>query len=265
VRKLFGVGKGHGAFAKHAVPNAWVAVLSLIALTAPAAATAATAPVVERVRTARLSSTDATLTAKINAGGLETTYEFEVWRTCPEHFSTETTCELIQLVLQSGGALPASSVGRGVSLKLGRAGVTLAPGSEYIYSVSATNALGTGHSASQDFEAPFPALPAIYWESVSRVTAESARISARINTEGSEGEYEIWLWPGCKEGGCERVPPRLVAAGHLPASTSAQSVSAKVSAVPPGTPNNDYWAVARNPNGTSEGILQTFATPRLGP
>jgi hypothetical protein len=260
--KLSGLGKGDGALAVPGVQSACALVLGCIALLVPAAAGAATAPVVERVKTTRLSSTDATLTAKINAGGLETSYQFEVWSSCPEHFKTEATCEWIAPVLQSGGTLPASSVGRRVTLDLQRAGVTLASGEEYSYSVSATNSLGTARGAWQYFEAPFPGLPAIYWEAASNITATTATISARINPEASEAEYEIWFWPGCKEGACERAPPRLVGSGRLPAGR-AHNVSAKVSSVPPGTPNNGYWVVARNASGTSEGILQTFATPKL--
>jgi hypothetical protein len=181
--------------------------LGAVALIAPVAALASSAPVIERETLARLTPTDGTLTAKIDPGGLETSYQFEMWRSCPEHANGGATCEFIEEILLPSGTLPASSGGERVSLKLDRAGVVLAAGSEYWYSVKATNGLGSAHGLWQDFEAPLSGPAAIYSESVSHLTTHSATINVRINPEGSEVAYEVWLWPGCGEGACERALP----------------------------------------------------------
>ena len=85
----------------------------------------------------------------------------------------------------------------------------------------------------------------------------------RINPEGSEVEYQVWFWPGCQEGFCERAPPQVVAVGHLAAGTAVRPVSVRLAGLTPGVTNDGYWITAKNANGTSEGVLQTFATPRL--
>jgi hypothetical protein len=234
--------------------------LGAVALIAPVAALASSAPVIERETLTRLTPTDGTLTAKIDPGGLEASYQFEMWRSCPEH-ANGATCEFIEEIPLPSGTLPASSGGERVSLKLDRAGVVLAAGSEYGYSVKATNDLGSAHGLWQNFEAPLPGLPAIYSESVAHLTTHSATINARINPEGSEVTYEVWFWPGCGEGACERGPPHVVATGYLAAATSAHAVRAKLTGLQPGSSNNGYWVVATSSSGTSEGILQTFATP----
>jgi hypothetical protein len=236
--------------------------LACVPLVAPAAGLASAPPVIERETTARLTPTDATLTAKINAGGLETSYQWQMFGfPCSEPAGFGASCELIEVISLPGGTLPASSVGQHISLRLQSAGVTLTPDREYTYNVTATNGLGSAYGPSQSFIAPAPGLPAIYSESVSRVTAHTATIAARINPEGSEARYEIWLWPGCSGGFCERAAPHVVAGGHLAATSQVRVVSIKVTGLPGNVPNNGYWVVATNANGTSEGVHQTFATP----
>jgi hypothetical protein len=234
--------------------------LSCFALIGPVSALASTAPVIERETTTRLTSSDATLTTKVNPGGLETSYKFEMLRSCPEH-ANRATCELIQEIPLPGGTLPASAAGQHVSLNLNRAGVMLVASNAYEFSVSATNALGSARGPWRQFEAPSPGLPAIYSESASHITAHSATIAARINPEGEEVEYAIWFWPGCTYGFCERAPPHVVATGHLAAGATVHSVSARLTALQGGEPNNGYWVTATSAAGTSEGLLQTFATP----
>jgi hypothetical protein len=239
-----------------------VVALAFASLIAPVAASASSAaPLVERETLTRLTPGDATLTARINSGVLETSYQFELMRTCPESANGGATCEWVETIPLPTGTIPPSASGQGVTVRLNHVGVTLSPGSAYSYSVSATNSLGSAHGVWQSFAAPLPGLPAIYSESVSHVSAHEATIGARINPEGSEVEYEVWFWPGCGYGFCERAPPHVVASGHLIAGTMVRSVSTRLTGLTPGEPNNGYWVVATNSNGTSEGILQTFPTP----
>jgi len=142
--------------------------------------------------------------------------------------------------------------------------VTLSPSSEYSYHVSATNSLGSTHGPRLNFIPPLPGLPAVYPGWVSGITPTSALITDRINTEGSEVAYEVWLLPGCTEGGCERFGPHIVATGQLAAASVPTSFRVKLTGLVPGQPNDEYWVTATNANGTSEGAMERFATPKLG-
>jgi hypothetical protein len=106
-------------------------------------------PSIESLSLSLLTPTDATLEAQIDTQGLETTYQFKMWASpCgPE-------CELIEDVPLPSGTLLGSFVDQRISLDLDSAGVTLTPGGEYGYSVSATSSAGTVESKWQTFIAP---------------------------------------------------------------------------------------------------------------
>lgn len=106
--------------------------------------------------------------------------------------------------------------------------------------------------------------PAIESESVSDITPTGATLEATINPDGGETEYEIWFWPGCSGGFCERAPPEVVATGHIGAGFGDHAVNTELNDLQPGEPNNGYWVVARNAYGTTEGAHQTFTTPSAG-
>jgi hypothetical protein len=239
-----------------------VAVASVIA---PVAARASSSPIVEHEAVNRLSSTDATLTAKINGGGLETHFEMQMFRSCPDHYGSQTTCEFVEQIPMLEGSLPPSDFSQleRVRLSAPSIGVTLSPGSEYSYGTYATNSLGSTHGPRLNFIPPFPGLPAVYPGWVSGITPRSAVITDRINPEGSEVAYEVWLLPGCQEGGCERFGPHVVATGHIAAGSVPRSFQVKVTNLVPGEPNDEYWVTATNANGTSEGAMERFATPKL--
>lgn len=152
-----------------------------------AASDSNSAPAIEAQSLANLTSTDATLKATINPGGLETTYEFLLWESpCgPE-------CELIINVPLPSATLPASSVGQEVSLDLNSAGVTLTPGAEYGYSVTASNSEGSDEGTWKIFYAPGEGsgMPAIEGESVSHLSATNATLEAGIEpAKASGGTY----------------------------------------------------------------------------
>ena len=119
--------------------------------------TSSSAPVIESESVSSITPTDATLEAKINTEGLETTYEFnlsERWR-CEE---VEPRC--LRPGLQTFFGLPAdkllgSFVGQTVSLDLNSAGVILSPGHNfYEYSIRATSAAGTTGGEPKRFTTP---------------------------------------------------------------------------------------------------------------
>ena len=122
--------------------------------------------------------------------------------------------------------------------------------------ITAFASLGAAASASA------ASAPTIESTSVLHVTQHSATLEAQINPQGSETGYEIWFWPGCSEGACERVPPRVVAsAADIGDGYEGRVVTANLSELEPGVFNNEYWVVATNSVGRTEIAHQSFATP----
>lgn len=112
-------------------------------------------PSIEGESVSNVTPADATLEAKINTEGLETTYEFhllERWR-CEE---LHPACyPPIRFLALPSGKLLGSFVGQSVSLDLGSAGVSLSPAHNfYEYWVTATNAAGTTEGLHQTFTEP---------------------------------------------------------------------------------------------------------------
>jgi len=109
-------------------------------------------PLIESESLSHLTPSDATLEAEINTEGLETTYQFKMWASPCSHRGSG--CELIMNVPLPNGELLGSFVGQSVSLDLNSASVTLTPGGEYGYSVTATNAAGSVEGPWHQFEPP---------------------------------------------------------------------------------------------------------------
>ena len=109
-------------------------------------------PSIEDVSLSHLTSTDATLEAQIDTEGLETTYQFKMWASpCSAH---GTGCEVLVDVPLPSGKLLGSYLDQSVSLDLNSAGVTLIPGGEYGYSLTATSTAGSVEGKWQNFTAP---------------------------------------------------------------------------------------------------------------
>jgi len=120
---------------------AFAAVICLV-WGVPTSAQASSAPVIESESVSNITPTDATMEARINSEGLETTYEFHLQEmSCRE---ANPPCMMPQhkpLVLPSGKLL-GSFVGQSVSADANSAGVTLCPADRW-YWVTATNSAGT--------------------------------------------------------------------------------------------------------------------------
>ncbi|HEY7934877.1 MAG TPA: NHL repeat-containing protein [Solirubrobacteraceae bacterium] len=137
----------------------------------------------------------------------------------------------------------------------------LRAGTTYHYRVALTTKNGTILGPDEQFSTE-PIEPSIESESASHITQHSASLEAKINPQGSETSYEIWFWPGCSEGACERVAPRVVAkAADIGSGHEGLVVSAQLTDLQAGISNNEYWVVASNSAGTTETAHQTFATP----
>jgi len=109
-------------------------------------------PTIVSESVSNITPTDATLEAQINSEGLETTYQFRLESGC----LWPRACEPNPVYPMPSGTLLGSFVNQSISLDLNSAGVTLAPGVEYAYSVTATNAAGSVTSHEQRFTTPSP-------------------------------------------------------------------------------------------------------------
>jgi hypothetical protein len=107
-------------------------------------------PAIASESVSNVTPTDATLEAQINGEGLETSYQFRLESGC----LPPLLCPEITVYPLPSGKLLGSFVDQSVSLDLNSAGVTLGPGVEYAYSVTATNAAGSVTSHEQRFTTP---------------------------------------------------------------------------------------------------------------
>ena len=115
--------------------------------------TTPTPPAIESESISHLTPTDATLEAQLDTEGLETSYEFYL-QEAP--LCLDFGCEALErkpLALPAGKLL-GSFVGQSVSVDLNSAGVTLLPGADYRYWVTASSAAGATRGQTQRFIAP---------------------------------------------------------------------------------------------------------------
>jgi hypothetical protein len=112
------------------------------------------APTIDSESVSKITEHDATLEAQINTEGLETSYQFHLWAVC----GGKGACQVVINYPLPSGNLLGSFVDQSVSLDLNTAGVTLQPGGQYFYSVTATSAGGTAGTAegSRSFITPEP-------------------------------------------------------------------------------------------------------------
>ncbi len=96
-------------------------------------------PTIDSESVSKVTEHDATLEAQINTEGLETSYQFHLSSIC----GGKGVCMIVINYPLPSGILLGSFVDQRVSLDLNTAGVTLQPGGQYFYSVTATNADGT--------------------------------------------------------------------------------------------------------------------------
>jgi hypothetical protein len=134
-------------FERHAgrrtVGLALFAAMCCLALGVPVSAKASSVPVIESESVSNVMPTDATVEARIDTEGLETTYEFYLQEPPPcREANPPCIIEYKPLVLPSGKLL-GSFVPQSVSAGLNSAGVTDACLSEDYYWVTATNSAGT--------------------------------------------------------------------------------------------------------------------------
>jgi hypothetical protein len=261
------------------------AAVALAAAVLPAAALAS-APTIAEVSATQISSRDATLQARIDPEGLETTYELWIADPCP------APMECIRDAQLGEGVVPASSSGEYQIIDLARSGkhLNIEPKTIYDYWIVAKNAAGT----SED-HATFKTLPApvIENESATDVSANDATLQAQIDPRGQALWYQFQLvenpseyaseleCPSAHEGSpllCGplfqgALPLEFMPAGEAPQTVSLDLASAGVTLQPGRT---FHYRVIAAPHVLTEdtvawagppvyGTDETFTTPAAPP
>lgn len=246
----------------------WAASFTVIALVAlvtmPASSAAAGPPSIESESVAHVTASQATLQARINPGGLETSYEFWLeFANCQNEPPGSAMCESISLQRVGVGTVPSSSSGESVSAALGH----LQPSYSYTYWAVATNSSGEVVGEHRGFRAAAAASPSIEAESLSHLTSTDATLEAQIDTEGLEAAYEFRLsHVACSQhqSGCEMAPtPIPLPSGELLGSFLPQTVSIDLGSagVRLGVGEWFYAVSATSAAGTSTGAWHEFEAP----
>jgi hypothetical protein len=193
--------------------------------------TPGTPPAIESESTSNITSTDATLEAKINPEGLATTYEFYLEAPSCANDHQFGACEASGGIPIAKGSIPVGSAGQTVSVDVAATGHSLTPGTIEGYRVIASNSAGTSYGGEKTFTtltAPGGA-PVIESVSLSHLSSTDATLEATIDAEGLETEYAFHLIssPCSKKGfGCELIVPiKLPCCGKLFGSSVPQTVS----------------------------------------
>ena len=97
---------------------------------------------------------------------------------------------------------------------------------------------------------------------VSNIKEHSAKLTAGINTEGSDTTYKIWIQPGCSGGTCEQAGPTVAKSGQIAGGRGTKIVSVTVNSLPAAVSNNEAWAEATNGVGTTKSSPHRFKTKR---
>jgi hypothetical protein len=262
---------------RYALLAVLVPVLSAVWGIAPAAADLAPPPSIESSSVSNLTSTDATLEAQINSGGLEAAYEVRVETfSCQEEGgpgvnpSCESTGEGA-----IAGAVPAGSSAQAVSIDIAKVWHDLSPKTTYIYSISATDSAGEASSGGRGQFTTLASLPVVESDSVSNVTSSDATLEAQISPGGLETSYEFHLErlalceeakPPCETPAVRRYSYPLPS-GTLLGRPASQGVSldlnsagVTLSPLPP-TEAYEYWVTATNAAGAALGSHHRFITP----
>jgi hypothetical protein len=214
-------------------------------------------PTVTTGSASAISQRQATLEASVDPNGEEVS-------ACTFEYGTTTAYG------SSAPCTPTPSSGTG-SVAVSAAITGLTAGTPYHFRVVATNAGGTSEGSDRTFTtfaAGTP--PTITLEPASKITQSDATLTAQIDPEGLETEYEIRVADPCPAPlECIRdvdVPGQK----EIPASSTEESVSVDLAEadgnldLEPDT-TYKYWVRARNLAGETESAQQTFTTLPVAP
>ena len=235
--------------------------------------TPGTPPAIEGETASNITSNDATLEAKIDPEGLETTYEFYLEAPSCANDKRVEACEASGGIPIAKRTIPAGSAAQTVSVDVAGTGHSLSPDTIEGYRVVASNSAGTTEGPFfNTFTTLAASPPLIVSESVSDLTSTDATIEAQINTGGRETTYQVWVgnYPECIEEMMEECDSsaKHPISGILAGSSSPTRISVDVAhawhALSPGSSyiyhvdaTNSAWAF----QGSAYGENKTFTTP----
>lgn len=228
--------------------------------------TPGTPPAIEGETASNITSTDATLEAKINPEGLPTTYEFYLEAPSCQNDKRVEACEAGGGVPIAKGSVPAGSAGQTVSVDVAATGHILTPDTIEGYRVVASNSAGTRYGGEKTFVTLPGPPPVIDSVSLSHLTPTDATLEAKIDTEGLSTSYEFQLWSSpCshKGAGCELIinvplPTGLLLGSFVPQSVSLDLGSAGVTL---GGGEYGFSVVATNKAGSTSAFGGIFEAP----
>ncbi len=193
--------------------------------------TPGTPPGIEDETATNIASTDATLEAKIDPEGLETTYEIYLEAPSCANDKRILACEADGGVPIAKGTVPADSAGQTVSVDVAAAGHILTPDTIEGYRVLASNSAGTRYGGEKTFVTLPGAPPVIESVTLSHLTSTDATLEAKIDTEGQATDYQFSLWSSCAHEACEYIRNIPLPHGRLLGSFVGQSVSLDLNSV----------------------------------
>jgi len=228
--------------------------------------TPGTPPAIEGETASNITSTDATLEAKIRPEGLATTYEFYLEAPSCANDKRVEACEAGGGVPIAKGSVPADSAGQTVSVDVAAAGHILTPDTIEGYRVVASNSAGTRYGGEKTFVTLQGPPPVIESVSISHLTPTDATLEAQIDTEGSSTSYEFQLWSSpCshKGAGCELLidiplPTGLLLGSFIPQTVSLDLNSAGVTL---GGGEYGFSVLASNKAGSTSADGGVFEAP----
>jgi hypothetical protein len=194
--------------------------------------TPGTPPAIEGATASNITSTDATLEAKIKPEGLATTYEFYLEAPSCANDKRVEACEASGGIPIAKGSVPAGSAAQTVSVDVAGTGHSLTPDTIEGYRVVASNSAGTTEGPFFNTFTTLPGPPPVIESvSISHLTATDATLEARIDTEGLPTLYEFHMWSSCAHEACEYMRPIPLPPERLLGSFVGQSVSLDLNSV----------------------------------
>jgi hypothetical protein len=230
--------------------------------------TPGTPPAIEGETASNITSTDATLEAKIDPEGLATTYEFYLEAPSCANDKRVGACEASGGIPIAKGSIPAGSIAQTVSVDVAATGHSLSPNTIEGYRVVARNSAGTSYGGEKTFVTLPSSPPVIGSMSVSHLTATDATLEAQLNTEGLETSYQFRLESGCLSPRlCLEITVYPLPSGKLLGSFVDQSVSLDLNSAGVTLASGveyAYSVTATNKAGSVTGHEQRFTTPEDG-